>query len=372
MMRPEDQLDNLLSATPDHTGSPASQVEELAVARSDLAALVRIALFVETATNMPHDTQFAERLRTRMLARAATRREEAHTLTPGGSIVPISRETLRWAQSLRHAWRLWGAVAVIVLTLGLGAMTALASSAAPGTALFQVRRLDQHVRIAITTDTASRARLHLRYAREWLADLQQDVRPGLNEVGYRAALNALLADEAAAEQETSQITDGAVRANVEAELAAFRTIARSELAAVLPGLTWPLRILTTQALGGLGASVPHVTAVEITPIAGGKWQVVLTGSGFQPGAVLLLNGEPGGTVITVTATTLSADFPASVLRGGMDSLGIGNPDGTAAGSITLPDISAPHGAPATPSDGNNGAHPTPSTVPHVETPTPRR
>lgn len=395
-MEPEIELDALLSAArvsarggaaPRHAPGeralslrpwpPAAPsdatADSAAPEHAELRALVQVAQLVQTVADRPYDARFAARLHEQMLARAATRRRSGRALAPFTSAAPGKPAPARLRTGLHPAWRMWGAVAALLVALSLGATTALAAvTAAPGTPLFGVRRIEQQIHVASTADVAVRARLHLQYAREWLADLQREAsteqagqveQAAPDEASYRAVLSALLADDSAAQQAAAQLPAGAARTELDGELAAFHMAEVRALSAALPLLTWSLRLPTTQALGGLGVPVPRITSVALTPSDGGHWQVVLTGSGFDAGAVLLVNGAPDGVVVSVTATEVRADLPAADLHDKLRSLGIGNPDGTAAASTELPLVTTapPHGPPATPPGGGNGAHPTPTT-----------
>jgi hypothetical protein len=141
---------------------------------------------------------------------------------------------------------------------------------------------------------------------------------------------------------------------------------RHDLRVALPTLDWSHRIATTSALGQAGDSVLVVMSAASTAVQLGQGEsedssqrlVVVHGAGFQPGAVLLINGIPSGTVTAVSPTTLEARIDAHALDGRGVSIGVGNPDGTAAAAQHGKgddggDGSGSHGTP-TPGSGHSG------------------
>ena len=53
--------------------------------------------------------------------------------------------------------------------------------------------------------------------------------------------------------------------------------------------------------------MPHVTGATLTA-GDGRWHVTLTGSGFEAGAVLLVDGQPAGLVTATSAGLLTAEL----------------------------------------------------------------
>jgi hypothetical protein len=92
------------------------------------------------------------------------------------------------------------------------------------------------------------------------------------------------------------------------------------------------------------------------------WTITITGSGFQPGAVLLMNGQPVTATISVTPTKLVAQISGDDSAPRPSSIGVGNPDNTAAGTTSITsnetnDDDATPGAQQTPgSDDHSGDH----------------
>lgn len=357
MMSRKDRLDSLLTALARSTGTvghesaaPFAGYDAPPSAAGELPPLLAAARDLAQFAHAQPDPRFAAELRARMLVRAAARRQQG--------ITPLAPAPL----SVRHtprqpAWRTALIAAAALVALGVGAVAG--ALAAPGSALFGMRQIEQNIGLGFM-DHAGRAQAHLRTARQWLADLRtaaggQGSASGLG--AYSAILRALRAEDAAAAQEIQQVPPGSARTTLQADLAALHRDERTAFMGALPTISWPDRIATTQALAALGVSVPRVARASVIADGHGMWQVTLVGSGFQPGAVLLIDGRPQGSVTSVTSTQLVASAQSAPLKSAALTLGVGNPDGTAAVTATIQRFAAPT---ATPNDhgsnGSNGPH----------------
>jgi hypothetical protein len=65
------------------------------------------------------------------------------------------------------------------------------------------------------------------------------------------------------------------------------------------------------------------------------WRITVSGSGFAPGAVLLVNGQPAGTIISNTPTTLVAQITGDDSSSVPSAIGVANPDDTAAETSSI-------------------------------------
>jgi hypothetical protein len=108
---------------------------------------------------------------------------------------------------------------------------------------------------------------------------------------------------------------------------------RMVLRAALASLGWPDRVTTTTALWRIGVASPAITSVLVSAESMDSgatiWQVTISGAGFQPGAVLLVDSQPRGTVVSVSDGALVASVRDGPVRD-TATIGVGNPDGTAA------------------------------------------
>jgi hypothetical protein len=227
---------------------------------------------------------------------------------------------------------LWPAlVAVLLLAFGGGALAA-AANAAPGHLLYGVRRWEQGVNVSLANSAADRVRLHLRYASDALAAFNAAVEGRAGDQSYSDALGTLHDETAAAAAALQDVPAGQERASLAGQLDDLQTHGRASLRGSLPSLSWRNRTMVTTALAGLGETVPHITSATLTRVGkDGHYvlNVTITGSGFQRGAVLLVNGSPAGAVVSVTSTLLVAQLPDSAVKDDLASLGVGNPDHTA-------------------------------------------
>ncbi len=95
-------------------------------------------------------------------------------------------------------------LAVAVFTGGTAATVYAADQAVPGEPLYAVDVAVEQLRLALTTDPAAEAELHLRYAQERLAEIQALAQSGNTEAIAQAAEN-LAQHLAAAQQAVSQV-----------------------------------------------------------------------------------------------------------------------------------------------------------------------
>jgi hypothetical protein len=248
-------------------------------------------------------------------------------LLPGHQIQPghhLQRRAVRL---------LWPAVAAAVfLLVGTAAIAAVAMDARPGQLLYGVHRLEQTITTDLTTSPAERVRLHLSYAQQALEAFLTDVAQHASERADQEALMAFEQEEQAAQTGLAGLPASAAREALVAQLAALRQRGQADLYGTLPALDWPMRADVTVALGQLGARVPHLGQASLTGVTQNGtyiWLVTVTGSGFASKAVVLIDGQPMGTVVVQSPTRLVAQIPGAQLQAGSYSVGVGNPDDTA-------------------------------------------
>ncbi len=402
-MNLDDRLDALLGAS----GQPAASNPDDDDARA-LAPLLSAARRLMPLRDAQPAADFAGRLERDLLALAAGRATNARPSHVGMRAVADSDEpTLpllvpqaargsnerapraalpRWLRSLPaeasvrgHRTRrsatlpVWAralAAACMLLALGSG-LFAAAANAQPGSPLFGLHQVEQWARVSLSSP-ADKARLHLQYASDALAALDRAVAQRSGDPAYASALATLQSELNAAATAIAALPAGQTHDALATQLATFQQRARDDLRAALPGLGWSDRVATTAALGGLGENVPHVTGAAIHEIAGRDAQaaahgthaaqVVVSGSGLVAGARLVVNGQPMGTVLSVTDGTLVAQVSLDPsLVGRVVSIGVENPDGTAAQTSAIDHGAAVTPTPAatatpTPHHGGHGGH----------------
>lgn len=221
--------------------------------------------------------------------------------------------------------------AAVLLIVGSGVLAAAALGAGPGQPLYGVHRLEQGAWTTLATSPDERVRLHVQYAQEALNAFDAAVAQHASDQADRDALTTFEQEMQAAADGIAGLPAGNSRTALTAQLASLHTRGEQDLLAALPKLDWALRAEVTVAIGQLGVSVPHVNQASI---AGANhngnyvWTVTVTGSGFAPGAVLLIDGRPVGTAVSHSSTQLVVQVDSNQLSDGVHTVGVGNPDGT--------------------------------------------
>jgi hypothetical protein len=374
-MEQERELDRLLSQW--LTGRRVSAPERLAplVAAADAMTPLRQATpsaafarqlegsVLRRARQLSADSQLSE-----YEAQAEAQAEAPERSAPRSD----SQSATARARRLPRASRLlWTSVIAATLLCMISGVFIAAADAQPGGALYVVRRLEQNVRAQLTTNAADRTRLHLDNAEAALQAFDAAVAQHAQGARLTDALDTFVAEHSAAGTSLSAVTDTATHARLAATLEEQRLRATSDLRAALPVQGWPMRVTVTQALGAIGAVVPLITQVTLSEAGdpadsrgiGRITLVTVSGSGFQPGAQLLLKGAPTGTVLSVSGDTLVAQVRAAAQAvASQGPIGVGNPDGMAAQSKKAPSIISsgrPDPTPSadpTKSGGDNGKH----------------
>lgn len=314
-------------------GSPDEYEAELAVAE-------RIA----AGPGITPSPDFAQSLKARFLAAAEVARGEQRPVPPSRPAPTHPQWQARQAGvnyigAILRSRRVQVATLAATLLIALGAGLLLAAaSAPPASPLYPVRRAQQSIRVQIAASKSDEVELHVSYAGQALAELTDAVLTSDLE-RYRAALSTLIGEDKAALAAATAVPAGDQRTQLLAQVTTLRAREVNALRAALPALGWHDRILTTSVLAGLDVSAPSATNAEIIKAdteQGGKnvWQVTVTGHGFQPGAILLVNGSQLDLVVSVTDNILIAEVTDGPIPESA-SVGVGNPDNTAANALRV-------------------------------------
>lgn len=359
-MRPEHELDTWLDTlNSDKRAAPPELARQLDAASrvAQLAALAPAPDFTERI-----EVRFLEGAQRLPAADASRVRGPLHLprRLPGRfSAIPAGVGRIwpgRWPG--RSPRLLLPAAVLLIVCLGSLATLAVAANASPGSSLYSLHRWEQSFRANLTNNPADRTRLHLQYARSALQALNAVVTHRGSDQAYDEALASFDTEQRAAVQSVNELSADASYTTLAAQLLDLRAQARHDLRAALRSLGWPARVRTTAVLASLGDTVPSVAHVTIAFVGLGDsevWQCTVAGSGFQPGALLVVNGQPVGTVAALTPTTLVATIPADNVDwppSATTSIGVSNPDGTAAQTTSITVQSSP--------DENAGATPSPT------------
>lgn len=352
-MLPEDRLDTLLSLHVERKPEPAESLSAHDLnGHNDLQPLLDVADRLANIGNAEPSPDFTARLEAQFLARAAYLRERdgiAPTLAgtdeptlPSIQWIPaLDDESETTVTPMRHSpvamqrrstlkRLLWPVLAAtLLLAIGMTTFTA-AAAAGPGTPLYGLRRWEQSMQVSIASNAADRTRLHIGYAQDALAALKSAAAQHQTGAPYDDALETFRDESHAAANNLEGVPAGGDRDALSSRLEQLLAQGRSDLHAALAVLPWSDRVTTTVVLADIGDTVLSVTQADMVYSSQGQhiWQITVTGSGFQQGAVLLVNGKPAGTVISVSPTSLVARISGDDSGPLPDNIGVANPDDT--------------------------------------------
>jgi hypothetical protein len=217
------------------------------------------------------------------------------------------------------------------------------------------------------------AALDLQFAREHLDDLSSLVKQ-VRSGDYLATLSAFDQQYTAAAKAIEALPENAQRAQLASQLNTLEEDARQDLYVFLPNINLAGELATTSELGKLGETIPRLSSATVvfSLYPGGPVLISFAGSGIQAGAQLLI----GDQVIPATGMTRAGQLVFIAREGRTwqpQSLGILNPDGTAAQTSTIhlktPDEHGP-GNGSGPGHGRGGK-PGVTPTPTWPTPSPR-
>lgn len=294
----------------------------------EVEALVKFASRLQAAPPLQVDPRFARHLEGRLLARSAALQRSR----------PAPR---RWGWHLPRLVRVHPVLGValslflLVILLGGGVLVVAAQVSNPDNPLYAIKRWEEQVPVSLAGSQADQAKLDLQFARDRLNTLASLADPA-HAGEYRHALSDLDQKLTTAAQAINALPTGPDRDRLSSELAALQANARQTLQGLLLRLALPERLATTDELGRLGATVPHLTSVTITlpTHPSGQATVSISGNDLQPGAALLLDGRP----VVATGTLQQGVYVFTVNWNGNQhphTVGIMNPDGTVAETTTI-------------------------------------
>lgn len=290
-------------------------------------------LMHEMDATIQHDAPTLEQISIQETSGNGVRPAESRTLnTRAGVILPGSpRQRGRLASRRRIVWQLAAAAAILVCIAV--PLSVAAAHAEPGSPLYALRRLEQGVQAGLTLDPASRAGLRLSFARDSLTTLEHAIKKG-DQAAYLDALSSFVVAYKDAKDAVADVPAADQRAPLQNTLEGLRVQASTDLYQALGGMNWANRLTTTNALGQLGNSVPHINQVTFARGAGnassgGGLTITIHGNGFASDAIVLINGQPSGQVRKVTPEDIQVSLPGISMLDAGTIVGVENPDGTA-------------------------------------------
>ena len=288
-------------------------------------AFVAFALRFQAAPALQVDPDYAWQLEQRLLRRNAA----LHLERPvrGWSFLRLLRA--------HPVFRVALSLGLLLLLLGTGVLVAAAQMTNPDSPLYVVKHWEQQVQVSLAHSPENQAHLDLQFAQDRLKTLVT-LADAVHVQAYSEALVELDQQLSAAARASHGLPAGAEQDRVESQLATLQAEARHTLRGLLPQLALAERLLTTDELGRLGETVPHLVSAEVIPPAhqGGQAIISIAGEDIQPGAQLLVDSRlmdvrgslQNGWDVFV-ANWVGNQHP--------QRLGILNPDGTAAQTTTI-------------------------------------
>jgi hypothetical protein len=310
--------------------------------------LVALALRVQAASPLQVDPDFARQLEQRMLTRHAVLRLER----------PVRRWSFLRLLRAHPVFRVALGLCFLLLLLGTGALLLPAQATNPDSPLYVVKHWEQQMQVSLANSPENQAHLDLQFALDRLKTLVT-LADAAHAQAYSEALVELDQQLTAASRASDALPAGAEHDRVESQLATLQADARHTLRGLLPQLALPERLATTDELGRLGDTVPHLVSVEMVLPAhqGGQATISIAGDDLQPGAQLLVDSRlVGGTGSFqngryVFVANWAGNQPPQLL-------GVLNPDGTAAQTTTITlNSSDDHGNGNGNSNGNGNRKP---------------
>ncbi len=288
-------------------------------------ALVALALRVQSASPLRVDPAFARQLEQRILVRNAALHLEQ----------PVRGWSFPRLLCAHPVFRVALGLCFLLLLLGTGALLLPAQATNPDSPLYVVKHWEQQVQISLANSPENQAHLDLQFAQDRLKTLVT-LADAAHVQAYSEALAELDQQLIAAARVIDALPAGAEHARVESQLATLQAEARHTLRGLLPQLALPERLLTTDELGRLGDTVPHLVSVEMVLPAhqGGQATISIAGDDLQPGAQLLVDSR----LVEGTGSFQNGRYVFVANWAGNQPpqlLGILNPDGTAAQTTTI-------------------------------------
>jgi hypothetical protein len=245
-------------------------------------ALVALALRVQSAPPLRVDPAFARQLEQRILVRNAALHLEQ----------PVRGWSFPRLLRAHPVFRVALGLCLLLLLLGTGALLLPAQATNPDSPLSVVKHWEQQVQISLANSPENQAHLDLQFAQDRLKTLVT-LADAAHVQAYSEALAELDQQLSAAARASQALPAGAEHDRVESQLATLQAEARHTLRGLLPQLALPERLLTTDELGRLGDTVPHLVSAEMVLPAhqGGQATISIAGEAIQPGAQLLVDSQ---------------------------------------------------------------------------------
>jgi hypothetical protein len=333
-MNPEEQLDRLIEM---HSQGEVQHPES----GDDISARLMVADTLLQLQQMEVPPQLAARVESHV---------RAHIHRPPQQNDKLLVRHNFWSFRARRTWiALLGAAALLIL-LCVGTLSASARSL-PGDPLYGLRQAEYQLTLTFANDPYARVDDTINELRSTVTNLSAVVNDGRNQDTILQALQIVVTQTNDSRVAVASLPAGPHREEVQRHLDSALAAEEQTLRVLLLHVNWPVRLALTHQLGVLGDAVPRVIQVHINSQSDGTRLLTVTGANFASHAELVINGQPVGKVSQSASTQLIAIISASDWPHDTYTLGILNPDGTAAQVTLNRNDDAPgddHGGPGTP------------------------
>ncbi|GHO95155.1 hypothetical protein KSF_052030 [Reticulibacter mediterranei] len=315
---------------------------------SDVDELAMLAQRLQEAPQLQVDSDFARRLEARILAHHATLSKKQSAAYPRNRLF---QRTYRMPLALSIA------LICLLLAITLGTLTVAAQASNSGNPLYEVKQWMQGIENPHTSTEQAQAEANWSKARDQLKTLTQLADPA-HAATYRQALADLDQQINKFAQSIQALPTGPDKDNLSNKLTTLKADARQTLHDILPRLRLSEKLLTTDELGRLHATIPEVdSAVMVVSHSQKQATITITGEHFQSSALLLVDNQ------IVESSAIMKNQDGSMVftvdwsgKQPPQTIGILNPDGTAAQTNTLTFSVTGDNVNNTSDKNNNGNH----------------
>ncbi len=318
-MNPEEYLDRLIERR--ERGET-----QLPVTNDEVAASLAAAEILTQLQEIDVPPEFASRLELSIRARARGLAQQ------NGTTIPTARPRIPASTHRFLGRRAWiielGAAAVLMLAY-IGMLTTYTRSL-PGDSLYGLKKAEQQFTRTFAGDPQDYASVQIDQLRSSIDDLSTVVNDGRGDNAIKLALDIVAGKTSDSRSAVAVLPAGTGREATQRDLDGVLAMEEQTLRHLLDHVDWPIRLAFTRQLGALGDAVPTVTYVKVLTRDNGTLLITLTGTHFAPHAELMIDGRPGGMVSQSTSEQLVAAISNSMWSHGSHTLGVRNPDGTAA------------------------------------------
>jgi hypothetical protein len=321
-MNPEVYLDRLIEKR-------EAGENQFSVRNDEIASSLAAAETLMQLQKIDVPPAFAYRLELSVRART---RSQRLTRQNGQSIPtgPLHRHSNRQRLPKHMSWVATGIAAILVLAFTALVATYTGGLSLPGHPTAGLKPAQNQIASTVAIDPQNLINDQIGQLHSALIELDTMVNDRRDDNTIQQALTSVSTSTIDCQKAVAALPAGSERGTAQQNLNNVLAEENQTLRNLLNHVDWPLRLGFTRQLGNLGASVPAVTHGMIHTQSNGTLLITLTGTNFAPHAVLVVDGRAMGIVTQSTSWQLIAVISKSNWPSGTHTLGILNPDGTAA------------------------------------------